>query len=131
MQKFCNLNLSRNKWYKCRKYLSNKHAHRNSKTIKNYRYWKEKDREKHLLKNNEIVLTFNEYCSSVVQNLNLYDWLLCKPDSNLHILSPIISSFKLHPSIINIRQKFISKHKFSWKQVSVTDTSNVIKKFAK
>ena len=86
-----------------------------------------------ILKDKEIVNTFNDHFGSIVDKLGLDRW-------NDHSLSPmkgddridnIIKRYKNHPSIKSIKAKFNSVCMFSFQPVSVDDIKAVIRDLKK
>ena len=124
-------------WNKCKPYFSNKHAHGNSKILL---IEKEKialddnnvvEKEKLVVKNDDIATTFNKHFSETVEKLDIFEWPSCKTNENQGELATIVNKFKNHLSIIKIKSNYIVQEKFSFKPVSVKDIENIVKNIPK
>ena len=62
-----------------------------------------------------------------VEKLNTFEWPSNNQDLTEEALAKIIKKFKNHPSIVKIKNNYLTKEKFSFQPVSVKDVENVIK----
>ena len=65
----------------------------------------------------------------MVEKLNTFEWPSNNEDLTEETLTKIFKKFKIHPSIVKIKNKYLVKEKFSFQPVSVKDVENVIKNF--
>ena len=125
---FDNIEISKNSkpfWNECKPYLSNKHAHGDSKIIliEKEEVTNNSDevikKETLLVKNDEIAKTFNKHFAGTVETSNTFEW----PPSNTDLLNDqltaIIKKFQSHPSIKKVKCKYNFQEKFSFKSVPV------------
>ena len=101
---FHNIEISKNSkpfWNECKPYFSNKHAHGDSKIIiiekeeitnNSHEVIK---KETLLVKNDEIVKTFNKHCAETVETLNNFEWPSNNTDLLNDQLTAIIKNFRI------------------------------------
>ena len=84
-----------------------------------------------ILKNKEILNTFNDYFGSIVENLNLEHWDEdCNSYSGINHrnnVKDIIKEYSNLPSIKNIKKKYKNIKKFSFRPVTTDEVKKVIK----
>ena len=81
-----------------------------------------------VLKNNKITDTFNEYCGTIVEDLDLYYW---KDNSvsntkSFDRINNIIKKYKNHTSIKNIKKQFQNFGNFYLSVVSLDEGRKVM-----
>ena len=114
-------------------YFSNQHVHGDSKLIL---IEKEEvtantneivEKEALLVNSDEIAKTFNKHFAETIEKLNTFEWPSKNEDLTEETLTKIIKKFKNHPSIVKIKNKYLTQEKFSFQPVSVKDVQKVIK----
>ena len=74
-----------------------------------------------LLNENDVAATFNNYFSSIVDSMGLFQWPDNIETSNTDVITEIINKYKNHPSITEIKSNYSIQSKFSFKAVSCKD----------
>ena len=111
-------------WVTCKPYFLNKHSKADNDIVRN-------ESGELILKNKEIVDTFNNCFRSIADNLNLQDgnessdmpWLGVR----FKHLNYIINKYRNHPIIKIIKENFPNVKKFFFQLVSTEDVKKVIK----
>ena len=82
-----------------------------------------------ILKNEEIVKTFNDYFGAIVDNLDLHHWedKTSTPSNTSDKINDIIKNYEKHPSICNIKTKYRGISNFSFRPVSVEEVKRIIR----
>ena len=128
LEYFNNLKLGKDNkpfWEKCKPYFTNKHSKADTDIILN-------ENGELVLKDKDIVDTFNEYFGSIVESLDLSKWEseitdLGLNDSNQDYLDITIRKYEKHPSIQIIKRNFRISKKFLLEPVSKDEIKKIIK----
>ena len=82
-----------------------------------------------ILKNEEIVKTFNDYFGAIVDNLDLHHWedKTSSPSKTSDKINDIIKNYEKHSSICNIKTKYKGINNFSVRRVSVEEVKKIIR----
>ena len=109
-------------WINCKPYFSNKYNKADTDIVLN-------ENGNLILKNKEIVKTFNDYFSAIVDSLNLHHWedKNSPPSSTSDKINDIIKNYEKHPSICKIKSKCRGISSFSFWPVSVEEVKKIIR----
>ena len=64
-----------------------------------------------MLVNNDEIANFNKYFAETVQKLNTSEWPSNNEDLTEETLTKIIKKFKTYPSIVKIKNKYLTQEK--------------------
>ena len=103
-------------WVNCKPYFSNKYSKADTDIVLN-------ENGDLILKNEEIVKTFNDYFGAIVDNLDLHHWedKTSSPSNTSDKINDIIKNYEKHPSICNIKTKYRGISNFSFRPVSAEE----------
>ena len=82
-----------------------------------------------ILKNEVIAKTFNDYFGAIVHNLDLHRWedKISSPSNTSDKINDISKNYEKHPSICNMKTKYIGISNFSFWSVSVEEVKKIIR----
>ena len=108
-------------WVNCKPYFSNKYSKADTDIVLN-------ENGHLILKNEEIANTFNGYFGAFVDNLDLHHWegKTSSPSNTSYKINDIIKNYEKHPSIWNMKTKYIGN--FSFRPVSVEEVKTIIRR---
>ena len=107
-------------WETCKPYVSNKHAHRDSKIMLI-------ENDKMLLKNEELAKEFNQYFGYITASLDLYEFPDVRVCEGLDDIDNIVYKFRNYPSIIKIKERYKAKENFSFRLATTEEIKAIIR----
>lgn len=88
-------------------------------------------KNKILLQNKQLASQFNEYFGQIIDSLELYDYPCNNIDGLVNVIDCVMLKFTSHLSIKNIKQNFTVNEKFIFREFTVNEVEQVIKKLPK
>lgn len=88
-------------------------------------------KKKILLQNKQLSSQFNEYFGQIIDSLELYNYPCNNIDGLVNDIDCVTLKFTSHLSIKNIKQNFTVNEKFIFREFTVNEVEQVIKKLPK
>lgn len=88
-------------------------------------------KKKILLQNKQLASQFNEYFGQIIDSLELYNYPCNNIDGLVNDIDCVTLKFTSHLSIKNIKQNFTVNEKFIFREFTVNEVEQVIKKLPK